>query len=424
MTKKTFETEESGKASGTVQDEVVPLGRYLDGLTLSVYGRMYEQTLYDLDTCQKSQWDSTRSSESYPVGISIDDLPAVGAMRMQDYGRDGYQFHLDNEYLNLRLSGRGPLPSLRMRFKASLLYHLRGSLHDLGDIASEVCAHFLEEIRSIRVSECAVAVDFQNGAAQIPQIEDAVGRCKKWSADGEGSTVPTGLTLGKHSKRIEFQIYNKTTEIGKSRKQWMRDFWAQHEGYDPSSTVYRAEFRFRRELLNLFRKPHDGYPEGINTLDDLEDGLGDLLRYAVGGEERQSKAWLRFCTPESRETRTGKRSRSSYRPDATWWKAVASEFITGTTPSGRVRMNPGSSYSPEHTRKALYAYTVKRAAELCIEKPGWFPSFDDLVPEAVKDDFCSILAFKGITWEEAVMEKVNELHRRGCAPVQPEEEVA
>lgn len=417
MEEKTFDSKDSSRLLDTRHNEVVTLGRYLDGLTLSVYGYTHDHVSQELESKQDELWETGKVSPyslKAPSDSLLSALPEVNLLRIQDYGRDGFKYHLDNEYMNLRVKGLGYLPDLRLKFKAPFLYRLQGYLPDLKDIASEIHDHFLEKVQSIRVSECAFAVDFQVRAGMIPQVEDAVGGSKKWITEGEGSAAPTGLTLGKNSKRIEFQIYDKSVEIEKSKKQWMKKFWFQHQGYSESSATYRAEFRFRREILNDFKKPDEHIPTGINTIEDLDRSLGDLLQYAVGNESQKIKSWLRFCTPESRETSNGRKSRSSYRPTAPWWKVVAAEFVNGTTPSGRVRMSPGSGYSPEHTRKMLYSYIVKLAAERWIANPECFPFIEDYIGEAYKHAFYSVLETKGTTWAEEVQAKAYELRQKGC----------
>ena len=65
----------------------------------------------------------------------------------------------------------------------------------------------------------------------------------------------TGFTFGRDA--MVARLYDKSLEITQSRKDWMREIWA--DRYDPSAPVWRLEFQLRRQVLAecLLTKPRD-----------------------------------------------------------------------------------------------------------------------------------------------------------------------
>lgn len=390
------------------QSKVVTLGRYLDKLNLSVYGSPLESVVSELNSRRQELWE-TGSTAPYTVSTSV--LESDLNFRLQDYGGDGYRFHLDGEGVNVGFCKQDVSPDLRITFKPSLLCDLEGSLQKLGILSEEVAAAFLHSPSITKVSRCDYAVDFQCEGFEIPlPQDDAVCRVSKWDFKicTSSSSYGSIRTVG-NPKKINFTMYDKTAETKNKAKHWMHDLWSQHQDYDDSLTVWRAEFRFGREFVNDFRKPDDPSGRGIDTLRDLEEARGDLLHYAVGHEGQDTGAWLRFCTPESRETR------NSNRPIAPFWQTIAHEFREGTCPAGRKRIGAVSSYSPEHTLQMSSVYAAKIAAEIYLASDE-IPAFEDSVAWISQKEVSSLLASKGISWEQAVEAEAYKLKQKGYSP--------
>ena len=84
------------------------------------------------------------------------------------------------------------------------------------------------------------------------------------------------------------RLYDKTLEIRKSKKDYLRDIW-KSEGWDEKQTVWRLEFQFRREVLKQLN---------IVSIPDLLANLNNLWNYATHD-------WLRLTIPNSKdETQT------------------------------------------------------------------------------------------------------------------------
>jgi hypothetical protein len=99
---------------------------------------------------------------------------------------------------------------------------------------------------------------------------------QEYQEDGLAYRLAKGDTLetvaAGRSNRLRASVYDKTKELRKSGKEWFRDVWSQHAGYNPDLPVWRAEFQYGRELLHRCR---------VETLDDLRAQQDALWRYGL-----------------------------------------------------------------------------------------------------------------------------------------------
>lgn len=89
----------------------------------------------------------------------------------------------------------------------------------------------------------------------------------------------TGWSIGLGGD-IGARLYDKTLELKKSRKDYLKPLWSV-AGWVPGQSVWRLEFQFRREALKEL---------GVTTLPSLLTHLFGLWRYATG-------SWLRLTVP-------------------------------------------------------------------------------------------------------------------------------
>ncbi len=113
-------------------------------------------------------------------------------------------------------------------------------------------------------------------------------------------------------------IYDKTKEITKSRKDWMRAVWERH-GWDGESRITRVEFRYKRECLHEM-EIEDPY--------DLLDKLPALWAYS-------SAQWLRHTTPTP-DTNRGRWESSPF-----WLAIQQADFYGEAEPAVRERKRQG-----------------------------------------------------------------------------------
>lgn len=97
---------------------------------------------------------------------------------------------------------------------------------------------------------------------------------------------PTGWGIGKGA--FMGRLYNKSTEILKSKKDYLKPIW-QSQGWDGKANVWRMEFQVRRDFLKTM---------GINQPEDIPELSPMLWKYAT-------TKWLKLVTPtnDSNEAR-------------------------------------------------------------------------------------------------------------------------
>lgn len=89
----------------------------------------------------------------------------------------------------------------------------------------------------------------------------------------------TGFSFGLGGD-ISARLYNKTEEIKKSKKDYLKGVWGK-SGWDESNDVWRLEFQFKRKVLSEHQ---------VMTVDDLLSRLGSLWVYAT-------THWLKLTIP-------------------------------------------------------------------------------------------------------------------------------
>jgi hypothetical protein len=91
--------------------------------------------------------------------------------------------------------------------------------------------------------------------------------------------VFTGFSFGLGGD-ISARLYNKTEEIKKSGKDYLKYLWLE-KGWSGAQDVWRLEFQFKRKILGEHQ---------VRTVDELLDRLGPLWVYA-------STQWLKLTVP-------------------------------------------------------------------------------------------------------------------------------
>jgi len=166
--------------------------------------------------------------------------------------------------------------------------------------------------------------------AQVDYLREFVSRSRKRGGHEETDLDVRSYSYGLQRSGLDFSargpmsccIYDKTRELKKSGKIWFEDVWLLN-GWEDGQTVWRVEFRFKREALHELKA--EGLFHGIENAYDLPDRLRVLWAYAAGhvdgGEDGSPDGWLRLVLP-SEEDRT--RSRWSTHPA---WVEVQRAFL-------------------------------------------------------------------------------------------------
>jgi hypothetical protein len=149
------------------------------------------------------------------------------------------------------------------------------------------------------------------------------------SAQEDAYTAPsvTVHTNGRMCTGFEFSkkaphscvIYDKTRELARSRKDWMRAVWEAH-GWDGQSRVIRVEFRYERECLREME-----VEEAYAFLDQVPG----LWAYSTRG-------WLRHTLPDPSDA-----NKARWPVSPVWRLVERAEFFGAGTPAVRTRKTAG-----------------------------------------------------------------------------------
>jgi len=243
------------------------LGKYVDGLRVSIQGRLKDEIIGALGAAKEEAL--RRSRDGRAGDFAVPGLP-VGPLRISPTARNKYEFILRNGAVYLEVTSWANLPALIIQPMACVFYQ-----HDLGEVEAmvdDIAAFFLEPGFEILVSSFHLAVDFQGEEFELPDARDVITRARKRKVEGDGPE-PNTMTFGRRNGALQVQIYDKTEELGKSGKGWMRDVWREGGRYTEGFAVWRVEYRFSRKKLREL---------GINTIADLRVGMGDLVQAVVG----------------------------------------------------------------------------------------------------------------------------------------------
>ncbi len=123
------------------------------------------------------------------------------------------------------------------------------------------------------------------------------------------------LDFGSHGSDISCQIYNKSAEIKKHRKEWFLPIW-QANGYDPEQTVWRVEFRFKRKFLASF---------DLNEVFSVLGRMDQLWTYAT-------TEWLRYVDLSS--SHDSNKSRLATHPA---WRVIQAAYSVQCETDTRAR---------------------------------------------------------------------------------------
>ena len=192
--------------------------------------------------------------------------------------KSGYPFIISNENFKIEF-GESNQPNFFVTFPSQALW---------GESAFILHEKFLSWAQSVgyvpykeeSLSRVDYCFDFN-----LPEIDftenDFKSRSIKNSIFRDNKTIQT-FNLGKGD--IVLRIYDKVAEINqKSNKAWFFELWKQEKN------VWRIEWQTRKNILKRF---------DIQTFNDLEMKLGDLLRYLA--EEHDT---LRIPTNDSNQSR-------------------------------------------------------------------------------------------------------------------------
>jgi hypothetical protein len=214
-----------------------------------------------------------------PIGFTLAGEEVV--MRAGGLGR--YTFRLDHRYGFIGLTMSKALPTLRFQPLAEFLHGVgpRNMVDWFGGWMRDV-------LNGVRLTAARVDVfaDTTGWALQASDRHRFLCRADLRDTHEKGDAW-TGFEFGRHKGgNVMARIYDKTRDVNEHpAKAWWFDIWG--DQLTPGETVRRVEIEFGRTALRQF---------GLDTPDDVFDGLGDLWRYGTQG-------WLTFRTPSADATK-------------------------------------------------------------------------------------------------------------------------
>lgn len=369
-----------------VEKSVIVLGKYTDALHLSVMGKLKDGVLEDLAFRKKS------SLQAFLAGyIDVPGIPG-GPLLLSPHKRRGkYEFILRNEAIYLEVTRTSNFPALLIQFQSHVLY--QHDLQSLQQIVNTLAAFFLEPRFSTLVRRFDLALDFQSDSWKLDHVDkkDIITRARKTQMYLQRSQTQT---IGAPNGNLQVQIYDKTQEIEVSGKTWMLDVWRDSEQFNESLAVLRVEYRFQRPKLQ---------EHGIDTIDDLQRSMGDLVRSVVGDEG--VNPWIRFASPDTRDRRQDRR------PAASWWKEIKEASMEGVPISGHSIDRSKKEPDLQHDLATFFAYLERIIAQRVMAE-DLHPDdalLDDTV-EWLKDLYHLHLASKELDFSQAIKARMLKMN--------------
>ena len=239
------------------------LGKYVDGLEVSVTGRLRMAVLERL----RNERRALRASAHRLRDVGpVPGLPG-GPLMLTRKGGGGYHFVLQHAAIkHLELAGWRRSAQVLVQFRAKPLHEI--PLEEVQVLVDKIASYFVEGAFEVLVSRFDVALDVQFPGGKLPERKDMITRLEGTTYDKSPERV-TGMRFGSDRGPLQLALYNKTREIRVHPENgWIRAHWATSASYDAGLDVHRVEIRFFREILQDFRRedPLTGEVRGIDTI--------------------------------------------------------------------------------------------------------------------------------------------------------------
>jgi len=245
-------------ANSITNKKLHPLRCAIDSLYISYKGNIkpnIEELLIELKEMAQNE-DSKISSDAY---LKILDHK----FQVSPKGSRQFSFVLKDNWFNIQVSktknsNNSKLPLAYVQISSELLTFT--SLEEILEHLNQIIAVLGEVKNTPTISRLDLCFDF------VPAFDIEAIHFKQWKTRAT-KTNPfyehkklTGWQIG--SGHIMARLYNKSTEIRKSKKDYLKPLWKE-KGWNGESDVWRMEFQMRREFLKLVRL---SYPHEITEL--------------------------------------------------------------------------------------------------------------------------------------------------------------
>lgn len=260
------------------------LRKGIDSLYVSLPGNLSSDWAERLSLIKKEYAQSSDDAKQALACISLlDHQFTVGAA-----GTKLFPFVLSDDCYRIQLRSKKAekLPLAYVQVRSTFLTQV-GHVQTLSQL-EQIIRAFGEVSGPATVSRIDLFVDFASPGFVPGQLNRSawISRSREVSTYWEGEYC-TGWTVGAGGL-LSARLYDKTVEILKSGKDYLRQLWTE-AGWDGESPVYRLEFQIRGDVLRGF---------GYSDAQKVFTALGSLWRYCT-------HEWLRLVVPnEDDKTRS------------------------------------------------------------------------------------------------------------------------
>ena len=280
--------------------EFKELFKGIDSLYVSYRGTLKKGFKEFLD--EKKQLAQSESEKEQALAVmDIDDHH----FEVSDKGARYYSYILvDNWYqIKITASKKNTVPTLYVQISSELLNCLGPdfSIYKLREIVNKLLVMIKEET----ISRTDIFVDFvTNRDLEEIEKQSFVTKVRKIDKHWDGGFTGWSIGLG---GVISARLYDKTVEIKKSNKEYLKEIWA-CKGWDKEQKVWRLEFQLERAFLGQM---------SVKTYSDLLNKVNDVWRYCTC-------TWLRLAIDDNTQNRT------RWKTDPLWEMVQQVRFLDGT----------------------------------------------------------------------------------------------
>lgn len=246
----------------------------VDSLYLSYSGVLFDEQNAVLSALKKSAQSPFQIDHAHAMYRHQEHLFSVS-----DKGAGRHPYVLSDSAYRMQLASPTAkrIPLAYVQIKSDWLAH-RGVQNSYDNLTSIIETFGILEYVT-KVSRADLFVDFTCNFPfeELPRMA-WICRARQFSDYWTGS-IFTGFSFGLAGD-ISARLYNKTEEIKKSKKNYLKPLWGEN-GWDGQQDVWRLEFQFKRKTLAEHQ---------ITTVDNLLSRLGSLWIYAT-------TQWLKLTVP-------------------------------------------------------------------------------------------------------------------------------
>lgn len=253
----------------------------IDSLYLSFKGDIREEILEEL--IKKKE---LAQSDDEALQAQATMILGNHCFEVKDKGKGKYKFVIVDNWFHVQIAGgsKNKIPDVYAQISSELLNcnGLDPSLNLLRGVVSRLLTSVADEA----ISRVDPFVDFVTDKDFNSLNTDLWITRAEITADYRENRIVTGCAFGRGGA-LTARLYNKTTEIKKSNKEFFKEIWKK-EGWDESQEVWRLEFQLRKDFLNEM---------STNSIPELAQTINDIWRYCTN-------EWLRLAIDDGTENRS------------------------------------------------------------------------------------------------------------------------